>query len=248
MSMLVPFRLDARIAEYYRDLLPEIRAEINRFGEQSVQLIVWLVGLATGITALLVSQLSSQQPVIGSRAASWTIALLAASVVLGVLHRILYHMAEVATWSQLLNFRGYLLGLTDPSSGPLELEEYWDVARIAQELNEEFGLDYSFLVEYNVPIERAREIYTSVYDRHNEREKEGLRRLADVVGETFGIPEDKRHYFGEPAPKGHSVREQGQYIRALHRASSLLFLGTAICFIASVITVVAGIIRDMPRP
>jgi len=97
------------LAAVIHEWLPTIAKESEEAGRETVQTVVWLVGLASGLVTLLavssgiITSISS-----GHRRA--LIVALSVTITCGVLQRIMYQLAERYQRNFLLGLQGYLVG------------------------------------------------------------------------------------------------------------------------------------------
>lgn len=162
-------------------------------------------------------------------------------VLFGVLQRILFHIAELKKWPLSLGLKATLAGLTDKNLTASELQDYWTVNDIVDHLREDFGVDYSFLLENNTPIEQARDAYNGQLGIHRDFEQKGLKTLAEVVCAHFGLPKESEDNYFKPKELD-SIRSQARTVNRIFSASFYSYYASAALFVIGVITLAYGAI------
>jgi hypothetical protein len=232
-----------------RDWLPQLARNDEEAGRETVQTVVWLVGLASGILTLTVatpSALDSLHPF--SRAA--LITLLGITVVFGVAQRAVYLLAEHKFREHVFVISACLSALVSTAEDPWELREYWDRSEIVRRLNDDFGADYQFLIERDVALDRCREIYSDAYERWVQSANERRHELVMLFAAARGAPSLT------PAPSAatsstedtiEDIRARGVRVNRWNGAARLLFLAAGASFAASVVILMAAaLFRAIP--
>ncbi len=143
--------------------------EAEEAGREIVQTVVWVVGLSSGLLALLAARpqilAGLSPPALGVLTSA-----LAAAVAFGVLQRIVY---QLTAWADRSHFRGlttYLMGVTADLNLPTDFSDYWDAAEIVRRLRQDFDLDYGFLLEQDVPLKACQDAYKRQYELWTEHD------------------------------------------------------------------------------
>jgi hypothetical protein len=233
---------DAVIAKFYCNLVPELETEWHGLAQASVHVGTWLVGLATGLIALLVG-IGDARSLVGTTTLQWAIGLLSVVVVLGVVQRALFHLAQRLRWPILVGLRGNLLGYTDRSAYASELSQYWDKDEIVRRLRDDLGMDYDWLLEPPISLERARDAYNSHLAIHKKYEDEGLAHLAQLMTAHTGMPaEAEANYFSSKPEDIPQIRRKAMRVNQLFFAAEVAYAGAALCFVAAVIVTSIAVI------
>jgi hypothetical protein len=229
-----------RFIETIRDWIPGVLRQAEETGRETVQVVVWLVGLASALLALEATNraLLSGLSITGRFVATF---LLVGVAVLGVLQRIVYHIAEAKQRELILRLQGHLAGLTTNVDEPFELQQWWDRAEIIKQLLRGFDLHYDFLGQDDVPIEKCREIYSNHYDRWKSFESQRLNDFGELMGAFMGKPKGKgREVLGlEIGGADHLeiARGMAMSVNRWTRASYLCFYACCTCFVAGLVMV-----------
>jgi hypothetical protein len=231
------------LARFLRDWLPSLVRELEESGRETVQIVVWLVGLSSGLIALaavnprLLGALSS-----GARVT--LLGLLAAVVALGVVQRVVYLLAETSRRSLWRGLQGYLWAQTDETALPFALLESWDRGQLVERLEKDFDLDYKFLIEYDAPIQKCREIYIGVYERWQKGENEALKQFAELLAAYSGKDRPMEMTIGgqttRTADLDH-IRKSGKAVNRLEFLSTGLYLATAAAFVTALLLLAHGL-------
>lgn len=238
-------RIDEWLAIWMADYLPKYMEGQTQLQRDGVQLAVWLVGLSVGLVALLIADAGSEGAWLGPTATSMAVGLATATVLFGVLHRVAVYFAQGLAHNHVLDFRMDLAMRTaDMDFGPRELSEHWDVPEIVSRLKEGFDLDYSFLIEYNVPLEKSRKIYTEIYTQEKKWEQEALDQLVKVVSAFTDLGKEQEAKMTRPRTEQdlESRREHARRIKAYEQASNRTFYLTGIAFILTVAVIAIGVL------
>ena len=213
--------------------------KLRESARESVQAATWLVGLASGIVALLATKEGAITALNGAaRPAVFLLMLLA--VMFGVLQRLLFWIAEQRQLSHFLGLQGYLIGWVAASKAeslPL-LSDSWTVQRIVDEIRINFDLDYSFLVEYQSPVEAAREMYNKLCESDERSDRDTLESFAETA----------MAYAGRAKPEIKSdksldvIRDEAKIISRLSRAATWCLALTGLAFFAGLSTLAIALI------
>jgi hypothetical protein len=160
--------IDRLMAAMFKDAVLKGLDQGLRSSADASNTISWLVGLASTLLALAVASPERLTAVTGE---SYTLVtgLLLATVATGVCGRLVMlfatNRARVHALSLFGHFAGYLAG-----SDALEIDapsDTWDIQEIARRYAKNFPhLDSKWLIEYQVPLERARAAYRKQYELH----------------------------------------------------------------------------------
>ncbi len=238
-SNLVTSR-DELFANYVRVAFPDAEREYSNIARSSVDVGVWLVGLSTAVLALILSSTS-----VGEALNIWAyrcaIIIFSLVVLLAVIQRILFHIVERLKWPISFQLRTMLLFLTDTTRLANDLQNYWTVSDIVKRLKDDFGVDYSFLIENNVPIDQVREAYNKQLEIHRKYEKEGEARLAKILCAHFGESiEKEKKYFGSGEIDYEKIRTKARFANNISFAADLAYYSSAIAFAIGIIILAIG--------
>src|SRR6266576_3600537 len=129
------------LIELFRDWIPVSKREYEDISKETVQATVWIVALATGLVSVAtINQtfLSGLTP----SARQALVVLLLATIVLGVLQRVVHHLLNQFVGRHLLNLHLRLVGFSAEVSTPPELDLMTDREKTISALQEHFGVDY----------------------------------------------------------------------------------------------------------
>lgn len=223
------------LARFLRENLASARSFTQELQKEAAQTTVWLVTLASGL--LTFSAVNAQ--FLGSLAdnsAKWILGLLMLTVLSGAIGRFLLYLYSQLTGTIVLELETRLAAAAlDPSTPPPSVYLHTPQEVVA-EIKARFGMDYSFLLELNVPVEDCRKAYDEQLKgwRDNERES------AAATLEVFAA------YGGKPAGAGAEWLEEREAplaeIRA--RAKRLTRFGTVVgtAFLVTIGSFVAALI------
>lgn len=232
--------LDEILAGHFSSIIPEAEREFLGVAKSTVDVGVWLVGLSTGVIALFMTS-ESIKIILGECVFKAGIILFALVILFGVLQRILFHVAEHNKWPITLRLRGVLTGLTDKSNTAQELQDYWTVADIVDRLREDFGVDYSFLIENNASVEEARKSYIGQMEIHREFEKKGLDNLAKILCAHYGLPQESEENYFQPQDLD-EIRKKAISTNKIFKASYLSYYLSAFFFVSGILLLAYGAI------
>lgn len=232
--------LDEILAGHFSAMLPEAEREYFSIVRSTVDVGVWVVGLSTGIIAVLMSS-ESARDILGQGIFRAGVILFSLVIMFGVIQRILFHIAELRKWPLSLRLKGSLIGLTDKTLIARELQDFWTVSEIVDRLREDFGVDYSFLIETQATIEQARDAYASQLKIHREFEKTGLSKLAEIMCAHYGLPKtDEENYFNSADLE--IIRNKAKAVDKIFNVSFYSYYLSAFLFAVGIITLAYGAI------
>ena len=218
-----------RFIEVFAEALPAMEARLRESARESMQASTWLVGLASGMVALL----AANQGVVSAltRTERLVVLLLMLScVTVGVLQRLLFWIAEQRHLNHFVGLQGYLIGYIAASNAqaPPILNPDWSVAQIVNHIKTYFDVDYSFLIEYQSPIEAARETYVGLYELEDKLDQEVLDKFEETAMAYAGRPKPQTQ-----APDSlDEIRREGRIISFLSRAATWCLGFTGVTFVA----------------
>jgi hypothetical protein len=114
--------LTDELAVVMREWLPALVTESKDFGRETVQTVVWLVGLATGLITLLATHSGTIEALTISQRRV-LIPVLAATITCGLLQRILNQLVERKERILLFGLQGHLAAYGTQHAEPDELNE-----------------------------------------------------------------------------------------------------------------------------
>lgn len=235
-------------ARYLRDVLPRVFSDERESGRRGAEVVVWIVGLCTGLLTLLFAGWD-RVDFLSEGAATTVAVLLGVVIVLGVSQRMVQHLGERAIRTLEIEAVGWIFGFTDDARSPAWLFEGWDQEEIVERFQTEFGLDYRFLAESGASLEACRSAYQAQYDLWKKSDKEGQGDLLEFTCAVFGMPaEGSREIPSERDPSDDPHRRLRGLGRAVEKRLALtqhLLLATGIGFITVVVIVVTCALRTL---
>jgi hypothetical protein len=236
--------LSNELAAFLREWIPTLLRQYEEAGRETVQTVVWLVGLASGLVTLI----AVNPKIVASLTTGLRRGLvisLGITITCGVLQRVIYQLAEPKQRQLLFGLECCLAGYTLQVQEPEELEQRWDQREIVLRLARDFDVDYSILDELDISIERYREAYSSQVQIWRHHESERLQWLGQVTAAYSGIPAEKaKQIFQVDQERGDNLAEaRGTvgHIRSLQRSSRVLFMGTCAGFLAALLLLAVAI-------
>lgn len=233
------------LAQLLRDWIPVSKQEHKEASKETVQITVWLVALATGLISVF--NLSSRPfflhdlPPPANRA---LIALLLATIVFGVLQRILHHLLNRTFAIHFREWHGWLLGFTAEVTRPPEPDFMTDRDKIIAALQEHFGVDYSFLRTYNVPLPGCQEAYKSQFNLWQEHEKEVTGRIAEGIAAFSGKPASwGLEFLSAKPPNFDHIRKKAVRLNAFAWTIFLIFSLMVISFVGAMSILAWNLLR-----
>lgn len=201
--------------EVFRDAVPRILTQLQRVEEDASKAIVWVVGLASTLLVLGLSDAARVKQLLADDY-KFAVACLLTAVIVGVTYRILSLWVSAIRTGLLLRFENYLVGYraTLDSHIPPKLSDSWDVAEIVRRLHVDFGVDYDFLRKYNTPIEECRDAYKSQYELSARLDRSQMETLKAAVAAHNGLTAAEAAALFEP--------ESGETLRKVHRKAMIV--------------------------
>jgi hypothetical protein len=218
------------ISELFGGLYPDLEREATSLSKSEIDVGVWLVGFSTGVLALLISYEN-----IGSllSESSFRNGLFAFFLVVffGVVQRMIFHIAEHMRLPITIQLRMLFIVLNGRNRVARELDHNWTVEDIVQRLREDFGLDYSFLIDQEADIRRARECHQGNLEILRDFENKGLATLANIICTHTGLSKELEGKYFEPRDMAgnENTRVRAKQINLIYRASNIVYY----CSIAS---------------
>jgi hypothetical protein len=228
--------------EIFSDTYSELQ---NNFKEQGFKIaefldkiVVWLIGLSTGAILIILSKIK-ELPFAGTCTVKVTLILLVASIVTGILGRILYAIALYWGYSfmAILSSKIKMLGL---SKKPRELAGDETKENIYLLLQEDFNIDLPFILKNEDPLnsdiplsdEKARKLYSYYSEIILTSIQDAYKDLTNIYVSTFGYKEEylKKKALSSNRTKGILYRVFTYLSFSLYILSALLF-GSAIFYL-----------------
>lgn len=224
-----------------RQLLPDIVRANDDQNREETQTVVWLVGLAAGFLGVLAAKpeilfaLGKIRP--------YLIPSLAAVAVSGLAERLCQQVAARKERYAVFNVNMYLWAYTEPFDQPLRVQEWWTEQEILQRLRDDFGMDYSFLSRYNVPIEGYREAYQGQYELWEKAESEKAEHIADLMAAIGGNDAPPKPTESAEADAISQIRARAKSIKRWNRAAAVLYWTTCGIFVAGTGMLATALLR-----
>jgi len=242
---MAPRRISAAFHEGFRDLLPSLSRDVAESGRETVQVIVWLVGLSTALLGLVVTNHVSLNG-LSSTGRSLTSLLFVGVAVLGVLQRMVFHVYDGNFRGLVLRLQSHLAGLTSDIDPLIPLQDSWDRSAIIRQLRRGFNLECEYLDQYDVPIDKCREIYSNHYGNIMSSEAQALHDFGELLAAFAGNQKGTGRDFLGLDTKGDThledLRARGVSVKRWGRASYILFLACCICFVVGLAMVGLSIV------
>jgi len=225
-----------QIAEIFKEVYPPLVREFEQTERESVQTVVWLVGLSAGALALVVANLNRLpfSTVDGTRA---LVLFLVATIAFGACQRIFHHWAGRLRHDLIHELYGFLLGYTADLAIPTELSEDWDEIEIVRRLQSDFDLDCTFLLEYQVPLEGCRKAYQAQYDISKDYIETTTHSLGETIAAYTGLSEEQGRSMFSLFRKSEigleDVRRRSRKARTFQTISLFLFAATGTSFVGA---------------
>jgi hypothetical protein len=235
--------LHVAIAALYRDGAPKILEHIERAHGDAGQAVVWLVGLASTLLVLAVANPDKVAAIAGPDYVALC-GLLLTTVASGVLCRL------VALWGLAFG-RGVMFNLGAHMAGyvagygleePDDLSHRWDEQEIVRRLRDDFGSDYTFLLEHRVPLAGCREAYQGAHDLWKRQQAGGTESMANILAAHFGLSEKKANTLFQSTDLA-SIRRKAYLFKGLSIAAGVLLVLASASFVAAMYVVARGLAR-----
>lgn len=237
---MAKLRSDEQIGSYLKVWIPEFRKDYVERLRQTDRVIVWLVGLSTGGLALLLSQYSKLDFALYGYI-KWASIFLVVAIVSGVIFRGIFYLTEALEVSHLFNLEGFCHGIGMEANGPRTLPEACTPVDIVGYLREDMGSEgYEKWLNDNLPRDFWVKVYTGQADLWNQFEKDGMRRLGEILAPFLGksVEEGEAILLENPEQKKRSVK----LLNVLRKVRDGAYYFTLLGFLLAVVTISIGVI------
>lgn len=220
----------------FKDWHKDVVSDSLKLTEHLDKLIVWLIGLSTGSVVLIFSSLDKLDFVSRSTI-NYTLGLLVASIILGVIGRIFYAVALYLGYymSSLFTFQ---LKLLDLPLEPREINDNHTAEDVYKFLLEDFKVNMPSILENKKNSlkenwakidENARDIYEDHRELIYSNLLEAMKSISKITIDSFGF---KDNYF--ETHKNKSNRLRGKIFRFLTYSSYSFYILSALFFGSSI--------------
>ena len=216
------------LASFMRESLPAVLTESKEMGRETVQTVVWLVGLATALITLIAAHPGITTALTVTQRRSLIIPL-AATITLGVLQRIVYQLAEQKERNLYFRLQGHLAVYDTHIDEPDPLENHWNQDEIIQRIERDFDTDLRGFGDMNLPIDFCRTLYSGYLDLWNESQSKRLKDLLEVLN-AYGM-HDPSTAMQSQADSLRLTRRLVARIGYLRRCGLICFIGTCVSFL-----------------
>jgi hypothetical protein len=222
--------LTEQLAAFMRESLPAVISEAKDLGRESVQTVVWLVGLATGLITLI----AARPEIIASLTIAERriiIAGLCSTITFGLVQRMLNQLAERRERDLFFRLQGHLAAYGLDVAEPDELENRWTQDEILERLKRDFDSDVAVLADLGLPID----LYRTLYSRHLELwHEQQSRRLNDLLQllAAYGMYDSSTSVMSQ-ADTLRPVRRIVSLVKWFRRGASWSFVITCVSFLFS---------------
>lgn len=232
------------LADLVRQLILDARREYEEASRETVQVTVWIVALATGILSVAVINekiLSGIQPT----KRTVLVLLLLASILLGVLQRVLQHISNQFAGSHLRSLTTRLIGFASKASGtiPPDPETLLSPEAVVAACRDYFGLDYSFLLKAGSDLAASQMAYRAQVDLWNKVEQERKAELAKVLVAFSGRPEEDAAKIWEPSTDLNGARRNARITIRMGWVVFGLFVGMTAAFVVAMVILSLGLLH-----
>jgi hypothetical protein len=237
---MAKLRTDEQIGSYLRVWIPEFRKDYVERLRQTDRVIVWLVGLSTGGLALLLSQYSKIDSGLYCHI-KWATIFLVSAIISGVVFRGVFYLTEALEVSHLFNIEGFCHGIGLEANGPRALPETCTPADIVGYLKDDMGSDgYEEWLKDDLPRDFWVKVYMGQADLWNQFEKDGMRRLGEIMAPFVGksVEEGAAILLENPEQKRKSV----ELLKVLRKVRDGAYYFTLLCFLLAIVTISVGVI------
>jgi hypothetical protein len=175
-----------KLALQIRQLVLDAAQSVSEPTGESVQTVVWLVGLSTGFLGLAAAKPDVLKPV-GSHSFILILTLVGV-VVFGVAQRLVHQVATLKEKRLVHSLQIEFWSMGEQPAGPEPLDDSWSRQELAKRLSEHLDVDLSSWTEKNAPIEKYRELYRAFFGEWKDREGSEANRLQDLLAAIAGKP------------------------------------------------------------
>jgi hypothetical protein len=176
------------LAEFFRSIVPEAARRADETRSEHVQTGVWLVGLASAMLALFVSN-RDKVAFVSNIEADWIVSLLGFSVLAGVAQRIVLLIGSAQEYNARIGFMSWLRASEISVNLAEPLSQEWSNDEILRRLKEHYELDYTFLLTFPSPEEQLRQAYAQVHSSWEKLDRDRLHSLFSALGAWAGWTE-----------------------------------------------------------
>ncbi len=241
MPNLNNVRPGQEFARLIRDHFLTFKDTMLESSKQQDSIAVWLVGMSTGSIALIISQFGKFNPLLYT-AMKIGISFLTATIVCGLLFRILHLFLQEQDRQDQRHIYGWLTGYSEFSSKvPVELPEDASSQFIAWCLYEELGMDmdpeYLKILEDDNDVEYWRNQYKEHTEQAlalQEAEDQDVKNMIEVFYQLLarleGLPPQKFKQNVENDDKSSGIRK-----RRLKKSCKFFYILMCLCFAVSVL-------------
>jgi hypothetical protein len=224
--------------ERFDESLPEIISGASTITGELVQTTVWLVGLASAVLAVIVTKdtVLVATPILRNALGI----TLFATVLLGVLQRICQQRVLAKEHYVMMHVRQTLRNARPwDAQDPTTPGEHHTAKRIVELMNTEFGIDYTFALSRRDALERLREAHQWRYDLWKKGNEGKVQTLVGIGLAVRGKPQ------GATLQAEDTLEEIRTLVRSEKRwgrASTVLYIGTGLSFVASILVMMLAIL------
>jgi hypothetical protein len=224
------------LADYFRAMVPETTRRADEARSEHIQTGVWLVGLASALLALFVSN-REKVPFVSSVEAKWMVVMLGFSVLAGVGHRIILLIASAQEYGARVGFLGWLRGSQMVVEVAQPLDDSWTNQDILSRLKNHYELDYEFLLKSPSATEEIRRVYSQVHSSWQKIDMDRLGELTKQVGKWQGWTEQEtaKRFAEFGSGQSASIAAPGLHYRTLFTVGTVALLAGSLAFCAAVI-------------
>jgi len=224
------------LGDYLRAMVPEVASRADEVRGEHVQTGVWLVGLASALLALFVSN-RDKVPFVSTVEAKWIVALLGFSILCGVAHRIILLIASAQEYNARVGFLGWLRGIQMNVEIAQPLDESWTNDEILARLKNHYELDYGFLLKSPSAKEELHQVYSQVYASWAKIDRDFLLELMKKMGEWLGWSDAEvaKRFAGFASGKPTTDSPPSIHHRTLYAIGTGALLAGSLAFSAAVV-------------
>jgi hypothetical protein len=231
--------LTQQLAAFMRESLPAVISEAKDLGRESVQTVVWLVGLATGLITLIAAhpEIISPLTIFQRR---MIIAGLCFTITFGLAQRIFNQLAERRERDLFFRLQGHLAAYGLDVVEPDELENRWTQNEILERLRRDFDSDVTVLADLGLPIELYRTLYSRHVELWHEQQSRRLNDLLQVLA-AYGMYDPSTAMMSQ-ADTLRPIRRIVSRIKWLRRGALWSFIVACVTFLFSLFWIVYAIL------
>jgi hypothetical protein len=178
------------LTDFFQSILPDAVRQIDQGKAELVQTGAWLVGLASALLALFVSN-RDKVNFISVVQAKWIVGLLGLSVLCGVVQRLCLIAAGFSEATSRFRLIGWLIGYGSEVDLADPLNDEWTAEEIVDRLQRHYDLDYAFLLDSPGARDRLRQIYSQTHAGWGKIDSDALRAVYRQIGSYVGWSAEK---------------------------------------------------------